>query len=1238
MFPRASTYAKVGLVLVAVIGLLAAGASWSVVQPEQDGVSHLNVSSLQSYVPADFLQVSGDTIEGTLNMDSNLLTGISDLRQASGVSTTAIQNDAATDIARFKDGGNVEIPNGNVSTNGSVIIDDKTGDGWTEGLWFTSSGNGDIGGVYGEYDEAGTGQIYGWIAADSSSVDSENGHYAWRAYDNGNFVIPNGNIEISESSNVDSSLSKDSSATIIGDEISSRTDNSVQELLTLHQPNTQDASKGSTFGVGLSFYENSGSNYPRTRVDFRTTGRSTDDSDTNLRVMSLKDTGDVVIPNGQLEAADIISNASYPTISIVHKGLSGDQGSWYWGVPGGSWGDTSTGNLYLYSMQNDAHQIVFKNNGDVDIPNGNLVMGGARAIQESTTNAQINFLNTENGKYGINTPGGGSGAWTFWDSANGQDIAIFNEGGDVNIPNGDLNVSNGKVTLGGADNRYRLNVDKNIQVGDTNGQGFRAGRPMGVFENDWLSSYAGLNIGYYNSTHWKIDGDGSNAGAGMMASSISGGDIRFYTWATTGPGEDRFIDNDDLSNREAIRILPGGHLDVRGDDIRQVDALQDGTGTDTIRFDGNDNVEVPNGELTINSDSTGTATTVNQAGIGDLFEIQNGGTTVLDVQNGNSFGGREAVLRAFDDSQSSTSTTTVDATDNVGKYASVAVGSDGLARIAYIDVTNSNLMFARCKNTDCTDTTITTVDTGGSGPVLESGTDIVLDGDDNAYISYVGENDGENEEYMKLAECTNEDCTTNNRQFVEAVGIGNGEADTAVDLAPNGNPRMAVNDQGGQESLVYVKCTNADCSSNTKTTVDADTANSLNVAMAVNGSDHAHLAYLDESPADHQFNYVECTADDCSSSNIQALITADDAAAGMALTLNGSSRARISYLDEANSDLEYIRCDSSDCSSNSGIQTIETSVGAGGYTDIVLTSGGLPRISYQHGGNGELTLAECSSDSCGSPTLTDIDTTGTTGLYTGIGRDSGDVVMIAYYRSDTGDLKFAKVTAAAGGGGVFMRLQGEPTQNNAVLRLGPRQKVGSTKTYLAANPSSAPGNFLDFQVGDTSQFSVDGSGNLDMNGNDINNVGTCSGCDLAETMDAEDRFENGSIVAVSDTENNTVQLSNEAYDTDVVGAVSTSPVINMGGSDGGINFGDATRKNLSTGDAEVPVGLAGVVPVKVNDQNGAIQRGDPIVASDTPGEGMRGDPDDAAFSSLAIIGKTMEPLHGSSGVITVLVS
>jgi hypothetical protein len=125
--------------------------------------------------------------------------------------------------------------------------------------------------------------------------------------------------------------------------------------------------------------------------------------------------------------------------------------------------------------------------------------------------------------------------------------------------------------------------------------------------------------------------------------------------------------------------------------------------------------------------------------------------------------------------------------------------------------------------------------------------------------------------------------------------------------------------------------------------------------------------------------------------------------------------------------------------------------------------------------------------------------------------------------------------------------------------------------------------------------------------------------DVAENYVPVDVLEVGDIVVLDPTTPLGVRRADQSYDTTVVGIISTDPTIVLpGGVEG------------------VPVALVGRVPVKVDASYGAIQVGDLLTTSPTPGHAMRCA--DRLQCVGAIAGKALEPLDSGTGVILVLVT
>jgi hypothetical protein len=77
-----------------------------------------------------------------------------------------------------------------------------------------------------------------------------------------------------------------------------------------------------------------------------------------------------------------------------------------------------------------------------------------------------------------------------------------------------------------------------------------------------------------------------------------------------------------------------------------------------------------------------------------------------------------------------------------------------------------------------------------------------------------------------------------------------------------------------------------------------------------------------------------------------------------------------------------------------------------------------------------------------------------------------------------------------------------------------------------------------------------------------------------------------------------------------------------------------TMEEMAARFNEVPLAVVGIVPCKVSAENGAINPGDLLVTSSTPGHAMR----DEDPRTGTVVGKALEPLASGTGLIRVLVT
>jgi hypothetical protein len=150
---------------------------------------------------------------------------------------------------------------------------------------------------------------------------------------------------------------------------------------------------------------------------------------------------------------------------------------------------------------------------------------------------------------------------------------------------------------------------------------------------------------------------------------------------------------------------------------------------------------------------------------------------------------------------------------------------------------------------------------------------------------------------------------------------------------------------------------------------------------------------------------------------------------------------------------------------------------------------------------------------------------------------------------------------------------------------------------------------------------------LDVNGTARVKVLEIMGADLAEKFPTSEKVEPGMVVEIDPDHAGQLRVSQGAYNRRVAGVVSGANGLSVG----------AILGNLPGYEDAPPIALSGRVWVYCDASNGAIQPGDLLTTSDTPGHAMKAV--DYPRAQGAIIGKVMTGLEsGSTGLVLVLVS
>lgn len=201
--------------------------------------------------------------------------------------------------------------------------------------------------------------------------------------------------------------------------------------------------------------------------------------------------------------------------------------------------------------------------------------------------------------------------------------------------------------------------------------------------------------------------------------------------------------------------------------------------------------------------------------------------------------------------------------------------------------------------------------------------------------------------------------------------------------------------------------------------------------------------------------------------------------------------------------------------------------------------------------------------------------------------------------------------------------------------------ANTVRTWEVGADASPDAFFIQLQGGAQNTFVITPSGNigigtqtpaqkLDVNGvAKANVIQIAGGSDLAEpfVIHSDLPLKPGLVVAIDPTHPGELTLSTQAYDKRVAGCLSGA---------GGLQPGLVMQQGELSGSNVFPVALSGRVYCWADASFGAIQPGDLLTTSATPGHlQLLSDP---AQAFGAVIGKAMSGLESGLGLVLVLVS
>jgi hypothetical protein len=381
-------------------------------------------------------------------------------------------------------------------------------------------------------------------------------------------------------------------------------------------------------------------------------------------------------------------------------------------------------------------------------------------------------------------------------------------------------------------------------------------------------------------------------------------------------------------------------------------------------------------------------------------------------------------------------TTTVeilDQTGDVGWGSGVAVGTDGFARIAYYDATNSKVKYVQCENDDCSNKITTDLDTGITEDEFGAKVAIKIGSDHFARIAYYDDSTGS----LIYAVCSNDSCSSPTvTTVISGGGGGSGSGNVgkwaSMVLDSSDNAYITYHKGGGdgssgsQQVAVHVNsggsgCTNSDDATHW-TCTDVSTPGGWGGSAIALGSDGkpriAYHTWDGNGGGDEDIEFIQCTSVTCSTISLNSPVTLDTESGHLGFEVSmvldpDDNTARISYFHgQSNTILRYIQCTNADCTTKNTNASVATISPNALSLSSALDSNELVRISYSTDGVG-IKYAVCNNEACSAPTISTIDSSTAEFNAISLALTSEDLFLMTYYDADNNDLKYAFSTASS---------------------------------------------------------------------------------------------------------------------------------------------------------------------------------------------------------------------------------
>ena len=339
--------------------------------------------------------------------------------------------------------------------------------------------------------------------------------------------------------------------------------------------------------------------------------------------------------------------------------------------------------------------------------------------------------------------------------------------------------------------------------------------------------------------------------------------------------------------------------------------------------------------------------------------------------------------------------TTIDSDGLVGTSSSATIGTDGLALISYLDLSNDRLKVAHCENVACTSATTATVDASRAAR-----TSVTIGSDGLALISYYDQSPNDD---LKVAHCQDVACTSATTTTLDSTGdVGD---NPSVTIGSDGLGLISYVDSDNGD-LKVAHCTNVACTSATTATV-ARLPGVLFTSVTVGADGLGLISFRDSAGSD--LRVAHCANVACTSATMTLTPVDEVGNVGLynSVTVGADGLGLISYYDGTNGNLKVAHCADVACTSAT-TTTLDSTGDVGEDTSVTVGADGLGVISYYDFTNENLKIAHCANVACTSATTTTLDSPGNVGRNSTVTVGADGLALISYWEGGPNfDLKVA---------------------------------------------------------------------------------------------------------------------------------------------------------------------------------------------------------------------------------------